>query len=113
MATRLQRRAALLAKVEVTYATDPVPAGATDAMYVYDLKITPMSNVRHDRKPVRPFFGDDVPAIGGTPVKVDFSIPIAGGGAAGTAPGYDAIMRACGRGKTVNGGVSVVYAPIS
>jgi len=112
-ATRLDRRSAMLAKVETTYGTDPTPAGATDAMYIYNLKLTPMANVRHDRKPVRPFFGDDVPAIGGTPVKVDFDLPIAGGGAAGTAPGYDPILRACGRSKTVNAGVSVVYAPIS
>ena len=113
MASRLTRIAALLAKVETTYGVDPTPTGAADAMYVYDLNITPMENVRFERKPVRPFFGDDVPAIGGTPVKVEFSIPIAGGGAAGTAPGYDPILRACARSKTVNAGISVVYAPIS
>lgn len=113
MGYRLNRRSAALCKIEGTYGTDPVPVGATDAIYIYDLKVTPQSNVRQERKPVRPFFGDDVPAIGGTPVKVDFSVPIAGGGAAGTAPGYDTILRACGRSKTVNAGVSVVYAPIS
>jgi hypothetical protein len=113
MAHRLLRRQALLGKIEAIYGTDPVPAGATDAMVIYDLNITPLDLARADRMPVRPFFGQDNPIVGGSPVKVEFSVPIAGGGAAGTAPGYDCVLRAAARSKTVNAGVSVVYAPIS
>lgn len=113
MAYRVLKRSALLAKIESVYGTDPVPAGATDAMYVYNLKITPMTLARSERMPVRPFFGADVPAIGGTPVKVDFEIPIAGSGTAGTAPGYDCLLRACGRSATTVALTSVTYAPVS
>lgn len=113
MAHRLPKRSALLAKIEATYATDPVPTGAADAMYVYDLKITPMELVEAERMPVRPFFGADSAAIGGTPVKVTFSIPIAGSGAAGTAAPYGPLLRACARAQTVNGGVDVIYPLIS
>lgn len=113
MPHRLMKRSALLAKIESTYGTDPIPTGAADAMYVYDLAITPMELVEAGRMPVRPFFGADTPAIGGTPVKVSFSIPIAGSGAAGTAAPYGPLLRACARAQTVNALVDVIYPLIS
>lgn len=113
MAQRLPKRSSLLAKIESTYATDPVPVVATDAMYVYNLKIDPISVVVHERKPVRNFFGADPAAVGGSPVKVSFEVPVAGGGAAGTAPGYAVLLKACGRAETINPGVSALYSLIS
>lgn len=113
MAMRIALKRAILAKIESTYGTDPTPTGAADAMYVYDPKITPMELVVSERNPARPFFGPDVSAVGGTPVKVEFSFPLAGGGAAGTAPGYSVIKRACAMSATVNSGVDVTYAPVS
>ena len=113
MAHRLKKRSALLAKIEAVYGTDPVPVGATDAMYVYDLAITPMELVAAGRMPVRPFFGADAPAIGGTPVKVTFAVPIAGSGAAGTAAPYGALLRACARAQTINAAVDVIYPLVS
>jgi hypothetical protein len=113
MAHRLIKRSALLAKIESVYGTDPTPTGAADAMYVYDLALTPMELVEAGRMPVRPFFGADTPAIGGTPVKVSFAIPIAGSGAAGTAAPYGALLRACARAQTVNVGVDVIYPLVS
>lgn len=110
---RVKKRSALLAKIEGTYGVDPTPAGATDAMYVYDLSITPMESVMQARNPVRPFFGADTPILGGTPVRVSFSVPIAGSGTAGTAVPYGPLLRACGRSQTINGGVDVIYGLIS
>lgn len=113
MAFRIPERSALLAKIEGTYGTDPVPTGAADAMYIYNLSITPMALIKAERNPVRPFFGADVAAIGGTPVKVDFEVPIAGGGAAGTGAGFGVLLQGCGRGQTVNAGVDVIYPLVS
>lgn len=110
MAHRLTAKRALLAKIESTYGTDPTPVGGTDAMYVYDLSITPMELVKAERNPVRPFFGADATILGGTPVKLEFKVPIAGGGAAATAPGDDCVLRACGHAKTV--GADVTYSLI-
>jgi hypothetical protein len=110
---RISKRSALLAKIEGVYGTDPVPVGATDAMYIYNLTLTPMELVVAPRNPVRPFFGADAPAIGGTAVKVTFEVPIAGSGAAGTAAPYGCLLRACGRAQTVNAGVDVIYPLIS
>lgn len=113
MAHRLMRRSALLAKIEGAYGTDPTPTGATDAMYIYDLQITPLEQVEQERMPVRPFFGADSAMIGGTPVKVTFSVPIAGAGSAGGIPGYGVLLRGCGRSQVNNAGVDTIYPLVS
>ncbi len=111
MAHRLNAKRAILAKTESVYGTDPTPTGAADAMYVYDLSVTPLETVKAERNPVRPFFGVDATIVAGSPSKVSFKIPMAGGGAAGTAPGYDVLMRAGAHAKTVSPGVDVTYNP--
>lgn len=113
MGQRLMKRSALLAKIEGVYGTDPVPTGAADAMYVYDLKITPVELVEQERMPVRPFFGADVAAVGGSPVKVTFSVPITGAGSAGGVPGFGVLLRGCGRAQTVNATIDVIYPLVS
>lgn len=115
MAHKLENRNALLYKIEATYNTDPVPTGALDAMYVYDFAITPMELESKPRMPVRPFFGADLPAVGGTPVKFSFSVPIAGSGAAGTdiPAAFSAAIRSCGHGRVNNVGVDTIYPLVS
>ena len=112
---RLEDRHALLGKIDATYGTDPVPAGATDSLYVYDVKVAPMENEEEPRKPVRPFFGADVTVIGGTKTKVEFSLPIAGSGAAGTAmpAAWRATLRAAAHSVTNNPGVDEIYPLVS
>src|SRR5882672_10707064 len=115
MADRLEERAAFLLKIDATYGTDPVPTGAADAMYCYDLKIDPMENEDDKRSPVRPFFGQDSAVIGGTKSKIEFSVPIAGSGAAGTAmpAAFRAMLRAAGHSVTNNPGVDEIYPLVS
>lgn len=115
MADRLDERAAFLLKIESSYSTDPVPAGATDALYCYNLKVAPMENMEDKRAPVRPFFGMDSAVIGGTRAKVEFDLPIAGAGAAGTAlpAAYAAAFRAAGHSQVNNPGVDTIYGLVS
>ena len=115
MADRLKARQAFLLKIDASYGTDPVPAGATDAVYCYDLKVDPMENEEDQRKPVRPFFGQDSTVIGGTKTKVSFSLPIAGSGAAGTAmpSAWRAALRAAGHSVTNNPGTDEIYPLVS
>ena len=112
---RLEARHALLLKIEATYGTDPVPAGATDSVYAYDVKVTPMENEEAARKPVRPFFGADTTVIGGTKAKIDFSMALAGSGAAGTAmpAAFRAALRAGAHSVTNNPGVDEIYPLVS
>jgi hypothetical protein len=115
MADRLDERAAFLLKIESTYGTDPTPTGAADALYCYGLKVDPMENEDDKRSPVRPFFGQDSTVIGGTKSKVEFSIPIAGTGAAGTAlpAAFAAAYRAAGHSQVNNPGVDTIYGLVS
>ncbi len=45
--------------------------------------------------------------------RLTFKCEVKGSGAAGTAPAFGKLLRACGFGETVNAGTSVIYAPIS
>lgn len=112
---RLEARHALTLKIDATYGVDPVPTGAADAVYCYYLKVTPMENEEAARKPVRPFFGADSTVIGGTKSKIEFSLPIAGSGGAGTAmpAAYRAALRAAGHSVTNNPGVDEIYPLVS
>lgn len=113
MAHRLNMKRAVLAKIEVTYGTDPTPTGAANAIYCYDPSITPMELVKKERAPARPFLGPDSTIMGGTPVKLEFSVDVAGGGAAGTPAPFGVLLRACGLSETISAGVDVTRSPVS
>jgi hypothetical protein len=103
----------ILVKAETTYGTDPTPTGSTNAVLVKNLDITPMETEMASRDLVRPYFGSSEQYVAGAYVRVTFDVEMQGSGTAGTAPGYDAILKACGLAGTVAAGTSVTYAPIS
>lgn len=107
------RRALLLAKNEATYALDPTLTGAANAILARDVKFKALGQDLDMRSPALPWFGD----LGGAVVKgwheISFDVEMAGAGAAGSAPGYGPLLKACGMSETLNGGVSAVYTPIS
>lgn len=115
MADRLDERAAFLLKIEGTYGTDSVPVGSTDAVYCYNLKVAPMENMEDKRSPIRTFFGSDSAVIGGTRTKVEFDLPLAGSGTAGTAmpAAFRAALRAAGHSVTNNPGTDEIYPLVS
>lgn len=107
------RKFLLLAKIEVTQFTDPVPTAAANAMLVKELQVTPLRVETEDRALIRPYFGisDQIPVLNeGT---LSFKVEMAGAGAAGTAPKYGPLLRACGLSETISAGVSVIYQPVS
>lgn len=106
-------RRTLLAKTEVTYGTDPVPTGAANAILCSSLNINPLSAQTVERNLVRPYLGSSEVLIAGKSVTVDVEVEIAGSGAAGTAPMYDVLLRACGLLSTVNAAVDVTLTPVS
>lgn len=107
------RKKVLLAKIEATYGTDANPTGAANAILASEISIQPMEGSDLDR-------GHDTPYLGANatiPVDVHsvatFKVELAGSGAAGTAPGWGPLLRACGVAETVSAGTSVLYNPIS
>lgn len=103
----------ILVKTETTYGTDPTPTGSTNAVLCSNLDITPMESDLVSRDLVRPYFGASDQYVAGAYVRVTLDVEMQGSGTAGTAPGYDALLKACGMGATIVAATSVTYAPIS
>jgi hypothetical protein len=91
----LQRSRLILAKIETTYGTDSVPTGATDAILVRNLEVTPMEQELASRDLVRPYLGSSEQILAAIRATVSFEIEIAGAGTAGNAPAWAPLLRAC------------------
>lgn len=109
----LMRKRTILAKTEVTYGVDPTPTGSANAILLRNLNVTPMNAELAQRDLIRPYLGNSDSLVAAKSVALDFEVEMAGAGAAGTAPGYGPLLKACGMSETVNSGVSVVYTPVS
>lgn len=109
----LARKKVLLAKIETTYGVDPTPTGAANAILVSNITMTPQEADFADRNLVRPYLGRSEQLPAGIRALVEFEVELAGSGAAGTAPGWGVLMRACGHSETIVASTSVTYAPIS
>lgn len=107
------RRTAVSAKIEATEGVDAGPTLVANAMLVSDVSISPLEQETADRGLYRPYFGNDEKISVAEWSKVDFSVEFAGAGAAGTAPKYGPLLRACGFAQTVTAGTNVAYAPVS
>jgi len=110
---QLTRKRLLLAKIEATYGTDPVPTGGANAILVRNLNITPLQSDIVQRELIRPYLGNYEQLLAQTRVQVTFEVELAGSGAAGTAPAYGVVLKACGLSETLSAGVSATYAPVS
>ena len=108
----LLRRLAILAKIESSYGVDPTPSPSADAVIV--------ENFNHSY----PAELEDPPASTGSisptshvllrrTAEITFDVPLKGSGAAGTAPEWGPLLRACGFSETIDPGVSVTYEPES
>lgn len=109
MATLLARRKWVLAKIEGTYGTDPTHA-AGDAVLTSNLAIARYEGNRITRDFDRSTLGGDTVINTAPFVQVTFDVEIAGSAAAGTAPPYDPLLRACGLLAT-NGASDHTFTP--
>lgn len=109
----LTRRRVILAKIETSYGVDPTPTGASNAILVRNLNVTPLSAEVVSRDLVRPYLGTSEQLIASKHVEVEFEVEIAGSGTAGAAPKYDPLLRACALAATTTAGTSVAYTPVS
>lgn len=112
MASKKMRKMAILAKIEVTKGTDPVPAAA-NAILVRDATLTPIEGDEVDNNYIKPYFGSGGSTLVTEYSKVSFSVPFSGVDTAGDVPGYAALLRACAMSMTVDAGVDVVFEPVT
>jgi hypothetical protein len=109
---RLIRNTAILAKIETVYGTDPTPTGAANAILISNASFTlNAENVSRDL--IRGYIGASEQLVGNRNVQITFDCELWGSGAAGTAPAYGPLLRACGMAETISAGNRVEYNPIS
>lgn len=113
MANRLVRNTVILLKAESGYGTDPTPAGATDAMQVSNLSITPIVPQNVDRNLIRSYLGASEQLLGTKYIELGFDIEFAGSGTVATAPAWAAALLPCGFAQTLTAVVRADYTPIS
>ena len=106
------RKKYLLAKIEVTYNTDPTPVAA-DAILTTNMTISPYEGNRVSRNLDREYLGGQEEINTGPMAMIEFDVEVAGSGAAGTVPAYGALLRACGFAETINVSTDVQYDPVS
>lgn len=92
----LAERNLLLAKLEAAIGTDAAPTAAANAMLVSDLDLTPFEAIEIDRGLYKPYLGASPVVHDAVHQSLRFGVEIAGSGAVGTAPPYDALLRASG-----------------
>lgn len=109
MAARYHRNTAILAKIEATYGTDSTPTEAANALLVSNVSINPLNAQNVSRDLIRPFLGGSEQLVGAANIELSFDVELAGAGAAGTAPAYGPLLRACGFAETTSAGVRVEY----
>jgi len=107
------RQAAVLAAIESSYGTDATPAAATHAMMATQPQISPVQGDAVTRDRARPDFGKDFESHANIHARLSFSVELGPSPAAGSAPAYGPLLRACGFSETIQAGVSVTYAPVS
>ncbi|QRM19558.1 hypothetical protein GBK02_09160 [Dechloromonas sp. TW-R-39-2] len=106
---RYTRNTAILAKLESTYGTDATPSEATNALLVSNAQITPLAAQNVKRDLIRPYLGGSEELLGASYIELSFEVELAGSGAAGTAPAYGPLLKACGFSETVSAGVRTEY----
>lgn len=108
-----EQRSVLLGKIEAIYGTDPTPTGAANAVLISDLNVTPLEQDTESRNLIRPFLGSSQAIPVANRSMVEFSVEVAGAGAAGTVPAYGFLLRACGMAEVVTAATKVEYSPVS
>lgn len=111
MGIRFERKL-ILAKIEGTYATDPTPTGGANAVLARSIDIDIAQGDRIPRDIIRLGMGQVAQFLIGRRVTLTLVVDLAGAGAAGTAPAYGPLLRACALAETISAGVKVDYAPI-
>jgi hypothetical protein len=115
MSAALAVKRHLLAKIESSYGVDPTPTVGANAMIVKNLQgPTPVSLSYAPRGDIAlQGFGRLSAKTAHKWREVSFDVEISGAAAAGTAPPYGPLLRACALGETIVASTSVTYAPVS
>ena len=113
MAYKLASKKLLLASIEGSRGVAQGQAGTDAVLIATDPTLTPLAGETVSRELMRGFFGSSGSFPVGTHQTLEFSVELAGSGAAGTAPGWGVLLQAAGMKETVTANTKVVYGPRS
>lgn len=105
------RNVLLLAKVETTVGQDAVPTAPLNAMHAKVTSIQPTMTQFAERGNVRAYFGSGGQVQVSNHSEIDLEVELSGSGAAGTAPAYAPLLKACGMVELISASISAVYTP--
>lgn len=108
----LTRNRLIVAKAESSYGVDVTPDG-TNAILCRELDVQPLEVEYAERELIRAYLGNSQRIPGKKMSRIKAKVELAGSGAAGTAPQYGPLLKACGMAEVVSNGVSVTYTPVS
>jgi hypothetical protein len=103
----------LLAEIEVTYGTDPTPAGADNAILATNVVLSPMEGQDVSRELELPWLAAQATIPAGLNMRLSYRVELVPSGTAGTAPAWGPLLRACACAQVIDSGVSVTYNPIT
>ncbi|WP_048646604.1 phage tail tube protein [Nitratireductor soli] len=103
----------LLAKIEAAYGVDSAPTGGANAILATNIVLTPMEGQDVSRELELPWLAAQATIPAGLHVRLQFRVELVPSGAAGTAPAWGPLMRACAVAETVTPATSVVYNPVT
>lgn len=103
----------ILAKIESSYGVDPTPTGAANAMLMVDVALTPMEGDDVSRELEYPWLSAQAMIPTGLRGRLTGRVELVPSGAAGTAPAWGALMRACACAQAIVTDTSVAYNPVT
>jgi hypothetical protein len=112
---KVKRIFGVAVKIETTSGTDAVPTAAANSVQLVgipELEYDFLESGERDDVQTGLLIRPDRAAPAGGWARIPLTVEIKGGGAAGLAPEYDALMRISGHSKTVSAGVSVLYSTL-
>lgn len=107
------RNAVLLLALQAAAGTGAVPTAAANAVMAMNISAQPVSAEFAKRNNIKPYLGNMGSVQVATHAEISFDVELAGAGAAGTAPKYGPLLRACAFSETITAATSVVYAPVT
>lgn len=111
--SKYYRKKIVLFKPETEYGVDPTPTAAANGILTKDFKWMPMEGTDIDRDVEQPYMGSQGTIAAELHAKVSFSVELAPSGAAGVAPAWGPLLRACAVAEVIDPGASVTYIPVS
>lgn len=108
----LMRKQLALVKMSGADGSTPTPDGA-QLLHTTAIEVSPYEGDTQQRNRMREHMGAYADVNVAPYSTITITVPLANSGTPGTAPVFDALMRACGHSVTETADTSVVYDPVS